>query len=285
MQNVLHSSFHRFPVMDSLTALLQSVSLEQLSLLSMLVAFVAGVLSFVSPCVLPLIPGYISFISGATLEEMRGRAAPAAGVAEAGTAVATAPPAGASRRILLTSLAFVAGFSLVFVAFGATASVIGQLLGSNKSKIAYVAGALLIVLGLHMMGVFRIGFLDYEKRARASKRPAGLLGAGLVGIAFAFGWTPCIGPILGGILTIAGTQESVAQGVLLLAAYSLGLGVPFLLTAVAINRFFAAFARIRRHYRAIEMVSGGLLIGIGLLMLLGRMTAITNALTPYLPTF
>jgi cytochrome c-type biogenesis protein len=269
--------------MEQLTSLLQSVSLEQLSLLSMLVAFVAGVLSFVSPCVLPLIPGYISFISGATLEEMRGR--PAGAGVEAGAGVATAAATGASRRILLTSLAFVAGFSLVFVAFGATASVIGQLLGSNKSKIAYVAGALLIVLGLHMMGVFRIGFLDYEKRARASKRPAGLLGAGLVGVAFAFGWTPCIGPILGGILTIAGTQESVAQGVLLLAAYSLGLGVPFLLTALAINRFFAAFARIRRHYRAIEMVSGVLLIGIGLLMLLGRMTAITNALTPYLPTF
>ena len=147
------------------------MSLEQVSLLSMLVAFVAGVLSFVSPCVLPLIPGYISFISGATLEQMRGRPAGVAGEARAG--VATAPAAGANRRILLTSLAFVAGFSLVFVAFGATASVIGQLLGSHKSKIAYVAGALLIVLGLHMMGVFRIGFLDYEKRAQTSKRPAG----------------------------------------------------------------------------------------------------------------
>ncbi len=269
--------------MESLTSLLQSVSLEQLSLLSMLVAFAAGVLSFISPCVLPLIPGYISFISGASLEQMRGR--PATVAAEAGAAVTTAPVPETGRRILFTSLAFVAGFSLVFVAFGATASAIGQLLGSHKGKIAYVAGALLIVLGLHMAGVFRIGFLDYEKRARTSKRPTGLLGAGLVGVAFAFGWTPCIGPILGGILTIAGTQESVAQGVLLLGAYSLGLGVPFLLTAVAIDRFFAAFARIRRHYRAIEMVSGALLIGIGLLMLFGRMTAITNALTPYLPTF
>lgn len=267
--------------MGSFTSLLQSVSLEQLSLLSMLVAFVAGVLSFVSPCVLPLIPGYISFISGASLEQMRGQPAAAA---EGMAGVATAA-AGTGRRILLTSLAFVCGFSLVFVAFGATASAIGRLLGSNKAQIAYVAGALLVVLGLHMMGVFRIGFLDYEKRARASKRPAGLLGAGLVGVAFAFGWTPCIGPILGGILTIAGTQESVAQGVLLLGAYSLGLGVPFLLTAVAIDRFFAAFAKIRRHYRAIEMVSGALLIAIGLLMLLGRMTIITNVLQPYLPTF
>ncbi|MBP1634310.1 MAG: Cytochrome biosis protein transrane region [Acidobacteria bacterium] len=268
--------------MESLTALLQSVSLQQLSLLSLLVAFVAGVLSFISPCVLPLIPGYISFISGATLEQMRGRAPGAP--AQAGAGVAAAAASGTSRRVLATSLAFVLGFSLVFVAFGATASAIGQLLGSHKAKIAYLAGALLIVLGLHMTGVFRIGFLDYEKRAQASKRPAGLLGAGLVGVAFAFGWTPCIGPILGGILTIAGSQESVAQGVLLLAAYSLGLGVPFLLTAAAINKFFAAFARIRRHYRAIEVVSGVLLIGIGVLMLLNRMTAITNVLQRYLPS-
>jgi cytochrome c-type biogenesis protein len=277
--------------MESLTALLSSVSLETISPLSLLVAFAAGVLSFISPCVLPLIPGYISFISGASLEQMRGRPATVAVGAGDGAVAALAPgrPArgatGTSRRVLLTSLSFVIGFSLVFVAFGATASAVGQLLGSNKTQIAYVAGALLIVLGLHMMGLFRIGFLDYEKRAQATKRPAGLVGAGLVGVAFAFGWTPCIGPILGGILTIAGAQESVMQGVVLLAAYSLGLGVPFLLTAAAINRFFAAFARIRRHYRAIEIVSGLLLIGIGLLMLFNRLTIITNFLTPYLPAF
>ena len=270
--------------MESLTALLSSVSLESLSPLSLLVAFVAGVLSFISPCVLPLIPGYISFISGATLDQMRGK--PGAASAPEGGGVATAVAAkGTSRRVVLTSLAFVLGFSLVFVAFGATASFIGQLLGSYKTQIAYVAGALLVVLGLHMMGVFRIGFLDYEKRAQTSARPTSLLGAGVVGVAFAFGWTPCIGPILGGILTIAGAQESVAQGVVMLGAYSLGLGVPFLLTALAIDRFFSAFARIRRHYHAIEIVSGLLLIGIGVLMLLNRLTLITNFLTPYLPAF
>jgi len=286
--------------MESLTALLQSVSLESLSPLSLLVAFVAGVLSFISPCVLPLIPGYISFISGATLDQMRGRPSaesrqPAAGgrpqitrdplLAGSGPLPAVAEARGTSRRILLTSLAFVLGFSLVFVAFGATASVIGRALGSYKTQIAYVAGAVLVVLGLHMMGVFRIGFLDYEKRKQTSARPTSLLGAMLVGIAFAFGWTPCIGPILGGILTIAGAQESVAQGVVMLAFYSLGLGVPFLLTALAIDRFFSAFARIRRHYHAIEVVSGLLLIGIGVLMLLNRLTLITNFLTPYLPAF
>ncbi|HEY3380615.1 MAG TPA: cytochrome c biogenesis protein CcdA [Vicinamibacterales bacterium] len=255
--------------MESLTALLQRVSLDTLSPLSLLVAFVGGVLSFVSPCVLPLIPGYISFISGATLDQMRGQPG--------------AVEQGATRRIVLTSIAFVVGFSLVFVAFGATASAVGAMLGSYKSRIAYVAGAVLIVLGLHMMGVFRLGFLDYEKRAQTKARPTGLFGAALVGIAFAFGWTPCIGPILGGILTIAGAQDSVMQGVVMLAAYSAGLGVPFLLTALAINKFFAAFARIRKYYHAIEVVSGVLLIAIGLLMLLNRLTIITNFLQPYLP--
>jgi cytochrome c-type biogenesis protein len=265
--------------MDSLLALLQRVSLDTLSPLSLLVAFVGGVLSFISPCVLPLVPGYISFISGATLDQMRGQ--PAGG----GVAVATGQKSAAGRRVLVTSLAFVAGFSLVFVAFGATATAIGHLLGSYKSKIAYLAGAILVVLGLHTMGVFRIGFLDYEKRRQTSSRPVGLAGAMLVGVAFAFGWTPCIGPILGGILTMASAQDSVAQGVVMLGAYSAGLGVPFILTALAIDRFFRAFARIRRHYHAVEIVSGLLLIGIGVLILLNRLTLITNYLQPYLPRF
>jgi cytochrome c-type biogenesis protein len=261
--------------MDVLTGLLQRVSLESLSPLSLLVAFAAGVLSFVSPCVLPLIPGYISFISGATLDQMRGGA---------GRPGAT-ETRGAGRRVVVTSIAFVVGFSLVFVTFGATASAIGQLLGSYKSRIAYVAGGLLVVFGLHTMGVFRLGFLDYEKRAQTSARPGGVFGAGLVGIAFAFGWTPCIGPILGGILTLAGAQGSVGQGVVMLAAYSAGLGLPFLLTALAINRFFRAFSHIRAHYHAIEVVSGLLLIGIGVLMLANRLTLITRVLQPYLPAF
>jgi cytochrome c-type biogenesis protein len=267
--------------MDTLTALLQRVSLDTLSPVSLLVAFAGGVLSFISPCVLPLIPGYISFISGATLEQMRGQPP---GGEQAGPSAASGAT-GAGRRVLLTSLAFVVGFSIVFVAFGATASALGHLLGSYKSKIAYVAGAILVILGLHTMGVFRIGFLDYEKRRQSSARPASLAGAALVGVAFAFGWTPCIGPILGGILTLAGAQESVAQGVVMLAVYSAGLGVPFLLTALALNSFFRAFARIRKHYHAIEVASGVLLIGIGVLMLANRLTVITNYLQAYLPKF
>ncbi len=261
--------------MDALTTLLQRVSLESLSPLSLLVAFAAGVLSFVSPCVLPLIPGYISFVSGATLEEMRGQMATPKG---GGTT-------GSSRRVLVTSIAFVVGFSVVFVAFGATASAVGHLLGAYKSRIAYAAGALLVVLGLHTMGVFRIGFLDYERRAQTSARPGSVFGAVFVGVAFAFGWTPCIGPILGGILTLAGAHGSVTQGVVMLAVYSAGLGLPFLLTAVAINRFFRAFSRIRTHYRAIDMVSGLLLVGIGVLIVANRLTLITRVLQPYLPAF
>jgi cytochrome c-type biogenesis protein len=142
-----------------------------------------------------------------------------------------------------------------------------------------------IVFGLHTMGVLRIGWLYSEKRVQVEKKPRGVFGAFLVGLAFAFGWTPCIGPILAGILAIAGSQDTVGQGIKLLAVYSLGLGVPFLLTALAINHFFTAFARIRRHYHAIEVVSGLLLVAIGVLIFTDQFTIIARWLTPYLPTF
>jgi cytochrome c-type biogenesis protein len=148
-----------------------------------------------------------------------------------------------------------------------------------------IAGAVLIVFGLHTMGVFRLAFLDTEKRVHSQRKPAGPFGAVLVGIAFAFGWTPCIGPILGGILAIAGSKNSVGEGVVLLAVYSLGLGIPFLLTSLAINQFFGAAKRIRRHYHAIELTSGALLIVIGVLIISGQLTIITRALQPYLPSF
>jgi cytochrome c-type biogenesis protein len=245
---------------------------------TILAAFVAGVLSFISPCVLPLIPGYLSFISGATLDEMQGTARPGMGVGVA------APPA-ARRRVVVTSLFFILGFSLVFVALGATASALGQYLMERLRLLGKIAGIVLIVFGLHTMGVLRIGWLYSERRVQVDRKPAGPLGALLVGIAFAFGWTPCIGPILAGILAIAGAQETIGEGVQLLAVYSAGLGIPFLMTALAIDRFFAAFAKIRRHYRAIELVSGGLLVAIGLLIFTDRFTVIARVLTPYLPTF
>lgn len=247
---------------------------------TLLAAFGAGLLSFLSPCVLPLIPGYLSYISGLSLDQMRG--APAGG---AGVAVAVAAPPEARRQVILSSLAFILGFSLVFVALGASASYIGQFLTSRLTLLGRIAGAIIIVFGLHTMGVLRIEWLYQEKRVQTNKRPAGFFGAVLVGSAFAFGWTPCLGPILAGILAVAATQNTVGHGVRLLAAYSLGLGVPFLATALAINRFFVAFAKIRRHYHAIELVSGALLVVIGVLIFTNRFTVLAQWLSPYLPVY
>ena len=236
---------------------------------TLLAAFAAGFLSFVSPCVLPLIPGYISFVSGISVDEMRGDTAPAT----------------SRLQVFLTSLAFVIGFSIVFVALGASATAIGKFMFAKLPLLSKIAGAILIVFGLHTMGVFRLAFLETEKRVHSQRKPAGPLGAMLVGVAFAFGWTPCLGPILGGILAIAGSKSTVTEGVTLLAVYSLGLGIPFLLTSLAINQFFTAAKRIRKHYHAVEVASGVLLIAIGLLIVTGQLTIITRYLQPYLPTF
>jgi len=237
--------------------------------ITLIAAFAAGFLSFVSPCVLPLIPGYISFVSGISVEEMRGDVAPTT-----------------SRvQVFFTSLAFVLGFSIVFVLLGASATAIGKVMFAKLPLLSKIAGAILIIFGLHTMGVFRLAFLESEKRMHAQKKPAGPLGAMLVGVAFAFGWTPCIGPILGGILAIAGSKNSVSEGIILLAVYSLGLGIPFLLTSLAINQFFGAAKKIRRYYHSIELVSGGLLIVIGVLIMTGQLTIITRYLQPYLPSY
>ena len=236
---------------------------------TLITSFIAGFLSFISPCVLPLIPGYISFISGLTLEEMQG----------------TAASATSRSRVLVASIAFVLGFTVVFVAAGASATALGRFLYEHAPIVEKIAGTLLVVFGLHMMGVFRIRLLESDKRLHTQKKPAGPLGAFLVGTAFAFAWTPCIGPILGGILAMASSRNSVGEGMQMLAAYSLGLGVPFLLTSVAINQFFSAAAKIRRHYRLIELISGGLLIVVGLLIFFDQFTLIVRYLTPYLPAF
>ena len=247
---------------------------------TLLAAFGAGLLSFISPCVLPLIPGYLSYISGLSLDDMRGIPVAVGG----GTVAVTTMPR-TRRRVLLSSLAFILGFSIVFVTLGASASALGQLVMSKLSLLGRIAGAIIILFGLHTMGVLRIEWLYQDKRVQMSARPVGVLGAILVGIAFAFGWTPCIGPILAGILAIAATQNTVSDGVRLLSAYSLGLAVPFFATALAINRFFAAFARIRRHYHAIELTSGALLVVIGVLIFTNRFTIIAQWLTPYLPVY
>jgi cytochrome c-type biogenesis protein len=248
-------------------------------------AFIAGVLSFISPCVLPLIPGYLSFISGVSLEEMRGMQPVAAGAGGGTMTVSTGVSAAAKRQVIITSLFFILGFSLVFVSLGASATYLGQFLMERLTIFGKVAGVLLIIFGLHTIGVFKIPFLLNEARVQANTKPASMIGAVIVGISFAFGWTPCIGPILSAILLVAAQQESVNQGIVLLSIYSLGLAIPFLLTAIAINQFFVAFKKIRRHYHTIEIVSGVLMIVIGVLIFTNRFTIIAQWLTPYLPTF
>jgi cytochrome c-type biogenesis protein len=237
------------------------------SSVSLFGAFLAGLLSFVSPCVLPIVPGYLSFISGVNVARMKD------GVADPGQL----------RRVVLTSLAFVLGFSTVFVSLGAAATLVGYYLQQWKRPLGMIGGAIVIVLGLHTMGVIKLNFLLYEKRAEVKTKPLGLLGAYVVGLAFAFGWTPCIGPILGAILLYAAQQETVTQGVVLLSAYSAGLGIPFLAASLAINRFFAASGTLRRHMKAVEYVSGVLLVGVGLLLLTDRLAVIALYLSKKFP--
>jgi cytochrome c-type biogenesis protein len=234
---------------------------------SLFTAFLAGIISFVSPCVLPIVPGYLSFISGINVAQLRGAEAPRE----------------LARRVAITSAAFVLGFSTVFVALGAAATYVGYLLQQYKRGLGIVGGVVIIVLGLHTAGILPIKWLLYEKRADVKSRPMGLLGAYVVGLAFAFGWTPCIGPILGAILLYASQQETVGQGVLLLSAYSAGLGIPFILSGLAINGFFAAFSRMRRHMKAVEYVSGALLVGVGLLLVTGRLTVLANFFSKMFP--
>lgn len=222
----------------------------------------AGLVSFLSPCVLPLIPGYISFISGVSFEDLQ------QGV----------PDRKAARRVFWMSVAFVLGFSVVFIALGASATVVGGLLLKQLELFRQIAGVVIILFGIHLTGLFRIPFLLMEKKIHLKKRPLTGLGAFLVGIAFAFGWTPCIGPILAGILALAATEATVARGVLLLAVYSLGLGIPFLLTSLFVQTFWKFFTRFRRYLRAVEIASGLLLIGVGVLIFTDRLTTLIQYL-------
>lgn len=179
-------------------------------------------------------------------------------------------------RVFWTSLAFVCGFSIAFVLLGATATGIGKFLITNKSLFTKIAGIVVILLGLHMTGVVRIPLLYREKRVQIARKPPGILGALLLGFAFAIGWTPCIGPFLGATLTLAAEKETVRSGMLLLFAFSMGLGIPFLLVALALNTFFKAFERIKKHFHAIEIIGGSLLILIGILLITGSFTRLAR---------
>jgi len=213
-------------------------------------AFLGGVLSFLSPCVLPLIPSYVSFITGMSFEDMR-----------------TGDRGLVRRLTLFNSLAFIIGFSLVFILLGVSSSFIGRLLSYYYDYIRIGGGIIIIILGLYVMGVLKIGLLSREKKIHLHSRPAGYTGSFLVGVTFAAGWTPCIGPILGSILLLASTTGSAMYGFKLLLVYSMGLAIPFLATSLAINSFLSHFRLIQRYMKAVLILSGLLLIGFGIILL------------------
>jgi cytochrome c-type biogenesis protein len=227
----------------------------------MIAAFLAGLASFLSPCVLPLVPGYVSLISGASVEELQNN-----------------KDSKLMNTVLLHSLMFILGFSVVFISLGAAASWVGQLLHEYKRPLTWVAGALVILFGLHLTGILKIKWLYADKRMHQVKGGQSPVGAFVLGFAFAFGWTPCIGPVLSTILAMAGSTESAKKGILLLAVYSLGLAVPFLLTSLAIDRFLGFYRRFRSGMHWVEVGSGVVLIAIGGLLLTGRFTWLASQL-------
>ena len=222
----------------------------------MVTAFVAGIISFLSPCVLPLVPGYLSIISGVSLDQLKEGAHDKA----------------LKRSVILASIMFIIGFSITFIALGATATAVSKSLLVRMPILRKVAGAIIFIFGLHILGVFRINARYQDKRMHQVQTKSGLLGALVLGLVFALGWSPCLGPILATILALASEQETVAKGMFLLAIYSMGLGVPFLLTSLGLNRFLSFYTRFKKHFRALEIVSGVLVLAIGVLIFTDQMT-------------
>ena len=232
-------------------------------------AFAAGLLSFLSPCVLPLVPPYLCFLAGVSISELTG---------SDGRLTSQQ-----SRRIVVMAAMFVAGFTTVFVALGATAAAVGSWITAYFDILAIVAGALILLMGLHFLGWLRIPLLYREARFQASSRPAGLLGAYLIGLAFAFGWTPCVGPVLATVLMVAGAEGTAARGAALLTAYALGNGLPFLLAAVFAGPFLNLLGRFRRHMPVIEKTMGAALVVTGLLFMTGTMPVLAGWLLQTFP--
>jgi cytochrome c-type biogenesis protein len=230
--------------------------------ISLFAAFSAGLLSFVSPCVLPLVPSYVSYITGLSVDQLA--------------------DASARQRfrktIIMNSLLFIAGFSSVFVAFGASASLIGQVLFIYQDYLRKLGGVLVIIFGLYLLGILKIGAFNSEKRFHFQNRPAGYLGSFLIGIAFAAGWTPCVGPVLGTILMYASTTDSVLSGVTLLSFYSMGLGLPLFLTALGIDRFLSYFKQVHRYMGSVSIISGLFLVVVGVMIFTNSLTLITSFL-------
>ncbi len=232
----------------------------------LLASFGAGILSFLSPCILPLVPPYLCFLAGTSLGQLTAVQSPAA-----------------NARIVGRSAAFVLGFSNVFIALGASASALGQLVTEHLTALSRIAGVIIILLGLHMLGVFRVLTLMREARFQATGEPASLAGALVVGLAFGFGWTPCVGPVLTSILLLASTEDSVGRGAVLLAAYAAGIGVPFMTAAIFTGPFLRWLARFRRYLWAIEKAMGVALIVTGALVFFGAMPMIGGWLLEHVP--
>lgn len=235
--------------------------METAASLSLAIAFGAGLLSFLSPCVLPLVPSYITFITGMNYEDLQG----------------------SRKDTLIHALLFVIGFSLIFLALGAGATVFGQLMIQNRDLISRVGGVLITVFGLYLLGAFNLSFLMKDTRLHLADKPLGYLGTVVVGIAFGAGWSPCIGPILGAILTMAANENDVSRGLTLLGAYSAGLAIPFIASAMMVERFLEVFAKVRRHMIWVNRFAGTLLVFVGVLMLTNRFTILANWLQAFTP--
>lgn len=238
---------------------------ESVPQISLIAAFSAGLLSFVSPCVLPLVPSYISYITGLSVEQLTD----------------ASEREKFKKAIVLNSLLFIAGFSVVFIAFGASASFLGQMLITYQDYIRRIGGALIVIFGLYLLGILNLNFLKMEHRYQFRSRPAGYLGSFMIGVAFAAGWTPCVGPVLGSILLYASTTDSLLNGVVLLTCYSLGLGLPLFLTALGVDRFLAYFKELRVYLWGVSTVSGVLLILVGVMIYANSLTMVTSFLERY----
>ncbi len=222
--------------------------------ISIWMAVAAGLVSFLSPCVLPLVPGYVSFLSGVSVQQMQA------------AADGEILPAGLKRRLLISAVLFVAGFTAVFIALGASATWLGTLIGAKLSLLTKLAGAVIFIFGIVKLGVVRWIILLRDIRFNLNHNRWGLPGAALLGAAFAFGWTPCVGPILGAILAYAGTLDNAAQGVWLLSAYALGLGVPFLLMAAGVGQFMRFFQRFKKYAGLVDKISGAVMVALGIMV-------------------
>ena len=238
--------------------------MDELTLAS---ALIAGIISFVSPCVLPLVPPYLCYMAGVSLDQLSGEK--------------ESPRT--SGYLLFVSFCFVLGFTTVFVALGTGASVIGHFLRAHQTLLAQIAGVAIIIMGLHFLGVFRLAFMYREARFNTQNTGPGPIGSYAMGLAFAFGWTPCIGPVLGAILSVAAVEASASKGALLLGVYSLGIGVPFMIAALFAKPFLNFVQRFRRHLGSVEKAMGGMLVATGVLFITGSMTIIANYLIELFP--